>query len=155
MTPLSPVLPESSLRTNGWESSKRLQFFSFFFLFLLSFTLLFFLSFFCLFFQERVSLCILGCAKTHSVNQAILDLTDICVWAQIKGMHRPPHTTARPRLQFLFNSGCPGLLVSEDGSVLSMFVNPDYVLPFNDMNLKHQVHTPILPEVSEVTLHIL
>ena len=105
-----------------------------------------FLSFFCCFvFQERVSLCILGCPRTHSVNKAILELTEICVWAEIKCMHRPPHTTAQPRLQFLVISGCPGLLVSEDGSVLWMFVNPDYFLPFNDMSLKHQTPTPILP----------
>ena len=70
-------------------------------------------------------------------------------------MHRPPHTTARARLQFLVISGCTGLLVSEDGSVLYMFVNADYVLPFNDMSRKHQAPTTIHPEVSEVMVHPL
>ena len=164
MTPWTPVQPESALRANGWESRKRLQFFSFFFHLLLSFSFLFFISFFhsfflslfcCFVFHERVSLCILGCPKTHSVSQAILDLTEICVRAEIKGMHRHPHTTARPRLQFLVISGCPGVLGSEDGSVLWMFVNPDYDLPFNDMSLKHQAPTPIHPEVSEAMVNPL
>ena len=223
MTPWSPFQPESSLRANGGESRRRLQFFSFSFLFLLyfsipffniyllyihysvclyacrpeectrphyrwlwatmwlpgielrtfgragnalngwaispalsfsflffsflffvfpsffpSFFLSFFLSFFCCFlFQEMVSLCMLGCPKTHSVNQAVLELKEICVWAEIKGMHLLPHTTARQRLHFLVTSGCPGLILSGDGSVLWMFANPDYVLPFNVMSLKH------------------
>ena len=77
------------------------------------------------------------------------------MFAPIKGMYRSPHNTARPGLQFLVISGCDGLLLSEDGSVLRIFVNPDYVLPFNDMSLKHQAPTPILPEVSEVTVHPL
>ena len=114
-------------------------FFSFpFFVFPSFFLSFFFLSFFCcLLFQEMVSLCMLGCPKTHSVNQAVLELKEICVWAEIKGMHLLPHTTARQRLHFLVTSGCPGLILSGDGSVLWMFANPDYVLPFNVMSLKH------------------
>ena len=75
--------------------------------------------------------------------------------AETKGMPRPTHTTAWPILQFLVISGSPGLLVSEDASEFLMFLNPDYVLHFNDMSLKHQAHTPIHADISEIMVHPL
>jgi hypothetical protein len=68
-------------------------FFVFVFLFFV-FCFLFFVFFFC-FFQDRVSLCSLGCPGTHSVHQAGLELRDLPasasqvlelkVWATMSG----------------------------------------------------------------------
>ena len=105
MAPWSPVQSESSLEPMDERVGRDCNFFSCFF-----FCLFPFFSFsvlFCFVFEERVSLCILGHPKTHSVNHAILELTKICLplppWsAGMKGMPPPPHTTARLRLQFLW-----------------------------------------------------
>ena len=77
MTPWSSVQSESSLEPMDERVGRDCNFFSCFF-----FSLFPFFSFsvlFCFVFEERVSLCILGCPKTHSVNHAILELTEICL----------------------------------------------------------------------------
>ena len=61
--------------------------FNFSFLFSFFFFFCFFFSF-VLFFQDRVSLCSPGCPGTHSVDQAGLELRDLCAPAsQVLGLN--------------------------------------------------------------------
>ena len=147
MTPWSPGSTWELFRDSGWESGKRLQLFSFFLFFCLFPFFSFFFVLFCFVFEERVSLCILGHPKTHSVNQAILELREICLPLppRVLGWKARPHHHTQPGWE---RSGCPGPLVSEDGFVCVVNLYDESLCPMlqwheSEASSKRVWHPPL------------